>query len=78
MCDLASCYSIWLQVVFNSAERSFTQFLIDMVVNKCSAEFKAACQLLLVRILEDLKATIGMCVVGSFPTCKGLDGRSGV
>ena len=43
------CTYIILQVVLDSAERCFTQFLIEMVVNKRAAEFGAACELLLVR-----------------------------
>ena len=58
-CSPVTCIPM-LQVVFNSAERCFTQFLIEMVVNKCSVQFWAACQLLQVSVRkwEDPNSTL--------------------
>ena len=58
-------------MVFSSAERCFTQFLIEMVVNKCCVHFWAACQLLQVGVMGRPEATyvrtvcvVGLCKVG--------------
>ena len=52
LCNVSSGLTI-VQVVLDSAEKCFTQFLIEMVVNKGTAEFGAACELLLVREWEE-------------------------